>query len=88
MHGPCITYGLGVPSCPFLSLRYAGCIAENPVRSVVLLETAGQHSKIQILVNLADVVVPAQSQQGLLRAVHPSPMPLPRKPVLHWRAIL
>jgi hypothetical protein len=34
--------------------------SEIDLGAYALTETAGQHSKIQILVNLADVVVPAQ----------------------------
>jgi hypothetical protein len=39
-----------------------------------LTETAGQHSEIQILVNLADIVFQAQSSQRFSGVVHQLPI--------------
>jgi hypothetical protein len=58
-----------------------GAVAQIAVRGCILAETAGQDRKIQILVNLADVVFPILLQQCFSAAVHPAcispPLTLP-----------
>jgi hypothetical protein len=48
---------LGVPYCHLLRDRR---ITEIPCAAVSLRSTTGQHSKVQILINLPDVVVRGQ----------------------------
>ena len=52
---------LGVPCC---HLRRDHRITEIPCTAVSLRFTTGQHSKVQILINLPDVVVRSQWWQG------------------------
>jgi len=49
-------------------------IAEIGCSASRLRSTTGQHSKVQILINLADVVVRGQLWTGLSAVVHFSPM--------------